>query len=61
LIGAVWAVLSILFDLPLFMAGPMHMHIADYVQDIGVTYLMIPIITVALGYQRELGARSSSS
>ena len=55
LIGSAWAAFSVVIDLPMFLAGPMRMPIGDYLQDIGVTYLMIPIITIGLAYQRALG------
>jgi uncharacterized membrane protein YpjA len=50
IIGIVWLVINIVFDLFMFMEGPMKMSIADYMMDIGFTYLMIPIITIGFGY-----------
>lgn len=52
-LGLLWLVISILVDLPLFSSGPMKMSLAEYVSDIGVTYLMIPIITIGTGYLME--------
>jgi len=37
----------------MFMEGPMKMSIADYMMDIGFTYLMIPVITVGIGYIQD--------
>jgi hypothetical protein len=52
-IGIVWFAVNIIFDLFMFMEGPMKMSIGDYMMDIGFTYLMIPIITVGCGYLLE--------
>lgn len=43
-----WLSVSIVFDLFLFMWGPMKRPLLDYVYDIGLTYLMIPIITIGI-------------
>jgi hypothetical protein len=57
LAGLVWLVISLIIDLPLFSAGPMAMSLADYLKDIGVTYLIIPIVATGFGYllQRKVG------
>lgn len=34
----------------MFMEGPMKMSLVDYVMDIGLTYLIIPAVTVGFGY-----------
>jgi hypothetical protein len=48
--GVVWLAINIVIDLPLFLlAGPMQTTLGDYLADIGVTYLMIPVITTGLG------------
>jgi uncharacterized membrane protein YpjA len=49
-IGVVWLAINLLIDLPLFSAGPMAMSLSDYTKDIGLTYLIIPIVTVGYGY-----------
>src|SRR5574341_2286788 len=46
LLGAAWLGINLALDLLMFMQGPMRMSLLDYVKDIGVTYLMIPAITV---------------
>ncbi len=49
LLGAIWFIVNILVDLLLFMEGPMAMPFAEYMKDIGLTYLIIPIITTGFG------------
>src|SRR5687767_10459055 len=44
-LGLVWMAISVLIDLPLMLSPPISMPFAEYVADIGVTYLMIPVIT----------------
>ena len=50
ILGVRWLGISLLIDLPLFMWGPMKMTLADYMMDIGLTYLIIPTITIGAGY-----------
>jgi hypothetical protein len=45
-LGLIWFAVSFLIDLVMFSSGPMKMPFTDYVADIGLVYLMIPIITV---------------
>ena len=45
-LGLVWLAMNLLLDLPLFSFGPMKMSLANYFADIGLTYLIIPAITV---------------
>lgn len=54
-LGVLWLAISILIDLPLFLLenSPMSVTLAEYVSDIGITYLMIPVITVGSGYLLE--------
>lgn len=51
--GIIWFGISIVIDLLMFMQGPMKMTFANYVMDIGLTYLMIPAITIGFGYLIE--------
>ncbi len=53
LIGAAWFLISIALDIPLFMEGPMKMSPGDYMADIGLTYLIIPVVTSGLGFLAE--------
>lgn len=51
LAGVIWMVVNITLDLPLFLlGGPMQMSLAGYMMDIGLTYMIIPIVMVAIGY-----------
>jgi len=49
LLGILWFVMCVALDLPLFSAGPMKMPLADYMADVGLTYLIYPIITTGFG------------
>lgn len=49
-LGIAFMACNILFDLPMFMAGPMKMTLPDYLKDIGLTYLGMPIISLGFGY-----------
>ena len=54
LVGIVWFAISLAIDLLMFMPeSPMQLSFADYMADIGLTYLMMPTITVGLGYLLE--------
>jgi hypothetical protein len=50
LTGVIWFIINIILDLMLFMEGPMKMSFSDYMMDIGLTYLIIPVVTTGLGY-----------
>lgn len=50
-LGLIFLFMSLVIDLILFMPeSPMHMSFPDYLADIGVTYLMIPVLTVGMAY-----------
>ncbi|MEK6756224.1 MAG: hypothetical protein AABZ02_08745 [Bacteroidota bacterium] len=49
LLGALWLVISMVIDLFMFSWGPVKMSFVDYVKDIGITYLLMPVITVGMG------------
>ena len=53
LLGGMWFLVQILLDSLMFSRGPMQMSAADYVKDIGLTYLIIPTVTVGFGYARR--------
>jgi hypothetical protein len=54
IIGVIWLVISIVIDLTLFLPpSPMQMSFNNYMMDIGVTYIMIPVITIGMGYMAE--------
>jgi uncharacterized membrane protein YpjA len=48
-IGLIWMFANWLLDGLMFSGGPMKMSLANYATDIGVAYLMVPVITTALG------------
>lgn len=48
-LGLVWLGINLALDAVAFSYGPMAMSVADYISDIGVTYLMMPVITVGMG------------
>ncbi len=53
LLGLLWLAINIGIDLLLFMQGPMKMSFANYMMDIGLTYLIIPTITIGFAYMVE--------
>ncbi len=57
LIGVAWFAIAFAIDLLMFSWGPMKMAFVDYVKDIGVTYLVIPTITVGMGIVLQSRAR----
>jgi len=59
MVGLLWLVISVIIDAPLMLlGGPMQMTVGQYAADIGVTYLMIPVITIGLAAARA--ARSET-
>jgi hypothetical protein len=52
-VGGLWLLISMVFDLFMFSWGPMAMSFADYMKDIGLTYLIYPIVTIGIGYLLE--------
>lgn len=49
-LGLLWLLISVAMDAPLMLfGGPMRMTVGQYIADIGVTYLMIPVITLGIG------------
>jgi hypothetical protein len=51
LIGIAWFIINIVIDLLLFMPdSPMQMSFAGYMMDIGLTYLIFPIVALGFGY-----------
>lgn len=47
-VGTLWWLICVLIDLPLVSAGPMEMSLAQYMADIGLTYVSIPLVTAGL-------------
>jgi hypothetical protein len=49
-LGFLWLVISVAIDAPLMLlGGPMKMTVGQYLADIGLTYLLMPVITLGLG------------
>lgn len=48
LVGVLWLAVSVVIDLPLMLSPPMNYTLAEYAADIGLRYLMIPVITVGI-------------
>lgn len=54
IIGVIWFIINIAIDLALFLPSSlMQMTLTNYMMDIGITYLMIPVITMGMGYMAE--------
>lgn len=49
LLGLLWLFISVAVDLPLMLSPPMNMTIANYAADVGLTYLIMPIVTTGMG------------
>jgi hypothetical protein len=49
-LGITFLTISLFLDFLLFVRGPFAMSLGDYVKDIGITYLSIPIIIIGFGY-----------
>jgi hypothetical protein len=48
LLGILWWGISLAIDLPLMLSPPISMPPLEYAADIGLTYLMIPILTLGI-------------
>ncbi len=61
LIGVLWLAICVLIDAPLMLlSGPMQMTLGEYMGDIGLTYVIIPVITVGIGAALGGGRQSNS-
>lgn len=50
LLGVIWFLISVAIDILMFSSGPMKLTMVDYFKDIGLTYLIIPIVTIGAGF-----------
>jgi hypothetical protein len=49
-IGIIWFIINVIIDLFIFLPpNVMHMSFSNYMADIGITYLIIPTITIGMG------------
>ncbi|MDO9044940.1 MAG: hypothetical protein Q7U35_06505 [Methanobacteriaceae archaeon] len=54
LMGILWFIINIAIDLLMFMpASPMQMSFLNYMMDIGLTYVMVPVITLGMGFMAD--------
>ena len=51
-LGLIFLAVSLVIDLLMFSWGPMKMALLDYIKDIGVTYLLMPVVTVGMAAAR---------
>ena len=61
LLGLVFVACNLLFDLPMFSAGPMKMPLLQYLKEIGLAYLSMPIISIGFGYVLQAHTRRQNS
>ncbi len=57
-LGLLWWAMSMAIDLPLMLPPPISYALAEYFADIGLTYLMMPIITLGIA---AAGSRTEDS
>ena len=50
--AALWPALCVVLDLMIFMTAPPRLSVRQYLESVGLTYLMIPPIVLGLVYQR---------
>jgi len=58
-LGILWLAINLLIDLPLMLSEPIAMTWPEYLADVGLTYLLIPTITVSIGIARSGPAATS--
>lgn len=52
LLGVLWMAMSVMIDLPLMLNPPMNYTLIESAADIGLTYVMMPIITIGIAAAR---------
>lgn len=58
-LGFAFVVCNLLFDWPMFAAGPMKMPLFHYLKDIGIAYVNMPIISIGVGFMLQTHTRDS--
>jgi hypothetical protein len=53
LVGSLWLIINIILDQLLFTFGPLQMDMLAYMKDIGLTYAIIPVITMLYAHGRS--------
>lgn len=62
LVGLLWLIMCITIDAPLMLlGGPMQMTVPDYLADIGLTYVIIPVVTWGLATAHARGRQQAAS
>ena len=54
IVGICWTLINIGIDLPMFSYGPMKRTFLEYMTDIGLTYIMIPIILSVFAFRTNV-------
>jgi len=49
-LGILFLTISLSFDYFVFIWGPIKMSVSSYIKEIGISYLVYPIITIGYGY-----------
>jgi hypothetical protein len=57
--GIVWLAISVLIDLPFMLSSFVGMSLGEYLADIGLTYLLIPVVTTGMGMAFAHAARKA--
>ena len=52
-LGIIWFGMCVVIDLFFFTWGPMKMPFINYMEDIGFTYLIFPLVAIGFGYMLE--------
>jgi drug/metabolite transporter (DMT)-like permease len=52
-VGMIWLLINIAIDLPMFSFGPMKRPFINYMTDVGLTYLVIPVILSIFSYKNK--------
>jgi hypothetical protein len=60
-LGVLWFAISVVIDLPLMLNPPINYTLAEYAADIGLTYLMMPVITVGIALAASRQTRESKA
>ena len=55
-VGLIWAIIAIAIDVPIMIHGPVGMGVHEYMSDIGLMYLGIPMILVGVGWTGRAAA-----
>jgi hypothetical protein len=59
-LGLLWLAICVAIDLPLMLSPPIGLSPAEYAADVGLTYVMIPVITVGMALAASSRCSSES-